>query len=106
MADREQLHPTAFEAIKNMYNSPIFHPTSCATIPPALSAIPQVPSPRTYSFCRNALPNVNNPYVARTERTMGTGLRRRMARGIAEPPRTSDARRLSSMPYGSLLEMR
>lgn len=48
-----------------------------------------------------ALPKSSIPKVAITLRIDGTVLRRRMARGIDEPPSTIEAKRLNSIPYGS-----
>lgn len=62
--------------------------------------------PSLHRARRNASPNVNKPYAASKDSMMGTGFRSLMARGIADPPRTRDARRLSSTPYGSLLATR
>jgi len=59
-----------------------------------------------YSLRRKASPNVIMPNVANTLRSMGTGFLNRIARGIDEPPRMTEARRLSSMPYGWRFWMR
>lgn len=53
-----------------------------------------------------ALPNVIMPYVDSRLRTMGTGFMSLMARGMEAPPRTKDASRLISIPYGCLFWMR
>jgi hypothetical protein len=66
---------------------------------------PDTPSPRRsrtpfvrYNARRNASPKVTSPYAANKDSMMGTGLRSRMARGNADPPRTREASRLSSTP--------
>lgn len=51
-----------------------------------------------YSWFLYALPKVNMPKVEMMLSTTGTGFLRRIARGIAEPPRTMEASKLSSTP--------
>lgn len=48
------------------------------------------------------LPKSTIPNVARTESAIGTVFRSRIARGMEEPPRMIEAKRLNSIPYGSL----
>lgn len=51
-----------------------------------------------YNWFLYALPKVNMPKVEIMLSTTGTGFLRRIARGMAEPPRTIEASKLSSMP--------
>lgn len=53
---------------------------------------------RAYSLRRKALPNTIKPKMDRMLSMMGTGFCRRMARGIEDPPRIAEARRLSWIP--------
>jgi hypothetical protein len=49
---------------------------------------------------RYALPNVNRPNREMMLSTTGIGFIDRSARGMEDPPRTTEARRHSSSPYG------
>lgn len=52
----------------------------------------------SYNFCWYARPKVKRPKTDRTLSSTGTGFRRRIARGMADPPRTTEAKRLNSTP--------
>lgn len=54
----------------------------------------------------NSSPNTNIPYVASADSATGIGLRPLSARGIDDPPRTTDASSASSTPRGSEFWMR
>lgn len=59
-----------------------------------------------YNPLLNSSPNTNIPYVASADSATGIGLRPLSARGIDDPPSTTDARRASSTPSDSEFWMR
>ena len=54
-----------------------------------------------YRLRRKLSPNTTMPNVESTLSAIGTGLRSRSALGIDEPPRMTEASKLSSTPYVS-----
>ena len=70
----------------------------CSTIQKYYCTGQTRPQRAIYILCLRALPNVSMPITDSTLRAVGMGFPERMALGIDEPPKTTEARRASSTP--------